>query len=144
MNEIKNSFEIIITPASPGANKDVFVKLESFSLLLKRFPKRLIVGDDLTVTNSKRLDKAIKMKAINAIIVKPNQCGSLIEVKRVVELARKNNIKIIFSHRSGETEENILADLAFGFQADFLKIAIVGKERESKINRLIEISKNLK
>ena len=117
---------------------------ESFSLLLKRFPKRLIVGDDLTVTNSKRLDKAIKMKAINAIIVKPNQCGSLIEVKRVVELARKNNIKIIFSHRSGETEENILADLAFGFQADFLKIAIVGKERESKINRLIEISKNLK
>ena len=97
------------------------------------------MGDDLTVTTSRRLEKAIKMKSLNAVIVKPNQCGSLIEVKRVCELAKKNNIKIIFSHRSGETTENILADLAFGFQADFLKIAIVGKERESKINRLIEI-----
>lgn len=116
---------------------------ESFAELLKRFPKSLIVGDDLTVTNSKRLEKAIKIKSINGIIVKPNQCGSLIEVKRVVELARKNNIKIIFSHRSGETNEDILADLAFGFQVDFFKIGIVGKERESKINRLIEIWKSL-
>ena len=83
------------------------------------------------------------MKSINAIIVKPNQCGSLLEVKRVVELARKNNIKIIFSHRSGETEENILADLAFGFQADYIKVGVVGKERESKIERLIDIEKSL-
>ncbi len=116
---------------------------ESFAKLLKKCPDSLIVGDDLTVTNSKRLDKAIKMKSINAIIVKPNQCGSLLEVKRVVELARKNNIKIIFSHRSGETEENILADLAFGFQADYIKVGVVGKERESKIERLIDIEKSL-
>ena len=116
---------------------------ESFAKLLKKCPDSLIVGDYLTVTNSKRLDKAIKMKSINAIIVKPNQCGSLLEVKRVVELARKNNIKIIFSHRSGETEENILADLAFGFQADYIKVGVVGKERESKIERLIDIEKSL-
>jgi enolase len=116
---------------------------ESFSLLLKKFPDSLIVGDDLTVTNHKRLEKAIEKKSINGIIVKPNQCGSLIEVKDVCELAKKNNIKTIFSHRSGETEENILADLAFGFQADFLKCGIVGRERESKIRRLIEIEKNL-
>ncbi|PIN90270.1 hypothetical protein COU57_03900 [Candidatus Pacearchaeota archaeon CG10_big_fil_rev_8_21_14_0_10_32_14] len=116
---------------------------ESFAVLQKKFPKAMIVGDDLTVTNSKRLEKAIKMKSITGIIVKPNQCGSLIEVKRVCELAKKNNIKIIFSHRSGETTENILADLAFGFGADFLKCSIVGKEREAKIERLIEISKKL-
>ena len=117
---------------------------ESFSKLLRKFPNSLIVGDDLTVTNSKRLEKAIENKSINGIIVKPNQCGSLLEVKRVCELAKKNNIKIIFSHRSGETEEDILADLAFGFQADFLKCGITGEERESKIKRMIEIEKSLK
>ena len=84
---------------------------ESFAKLLKKFPDRLIVGDDLIVTNYERLEKAIKMKAVNGVIVKPNQCGSLLEVKRVCELAKKNNIKIVFSHRSGETEEDILADL---------------------------------
>jgi enolase len=117
---------------------------ESFAKLLKRFPDRLIVGDDLTATNPKRSEKAIKMKSINAIIIKPNQIGSLIEVKEVCELAKKNNIKIVFSHRSGETEETILADLAFGFGADFFKCGITGKEREVKIKRLIEIEKSLK
>ena len=117
---------------------------ESFAKLLKRFPDRLIVGDDLTTTNPKRFEKAIKMKSINAIIVKPNQIGSLIKMGEVCELAKKNNIKIVFSHRSGETEETILADLAFGFGADFFKCGITGKEREIKIKRLIEIERGLR
>ncbi len=117
---------------------------ESFAKLLKKFPDALIVGDDLTVTNYKRLKKAIEMKSINAMIIKPNQIGSLLEVAKVCELSKKNNIKIIFSHRSGETEEDILADLAFGFQADFFKAGITGKERECKIKRLIEIQRRLK
>lgn len=116
---------------------------ENFARLLKKFPGRLIVGDDLTTTNPERLKKAIKMKSINAIIVKPNQIGSLIKLKEVVEIAKRNNIKIVFSHRSGETEENILGDLAFGFQADFFKCGITGKEREAKIKRLIEIEDKL-
>ena len=116
---------------------------ESFSELLKKFPKKLVVGDDLTVTNLKRLKKAIQMKSINGIIVKPNQNGSLIEVKQVCELAKENNIKIIFSHRSGETDETILADLAFGFGADFFKCGITGKERGAKLKRLIEIEENI-
>ncbi len=117
---------------------------ESHSELLKKFPNSLIVGDDLIVTNHKKLEKAIEKKSVSAIIVKPNQCGSLLEVKKVCELAKKNNIKIIFSHRSGETEETILADLAFGFESDFLKCGITGKEREVKIKRLIEIEGSLK
>lgn len=117
---------------------------ESFTKLLKKFPNKLIIGDDLTVTNYKRLEKAIKEKSINAIIVKPNQNGSLIEVKNVCDLAKKHNIKIVFSHRSGETKESILADLAFGFQADFFKCGITGEEREAKLNRLVEIEKSLK
>ncbi len=117
---------------------------ESFTKLLEKFPKSLIVGDDLTVTNYKRLKKAIEEKSVNAIIVKPNQNGSLLEVARVCALARKNKIAIVFSHRSGETEESILADLAFGFQADFFKAGITGKERECKIKRLIEIEEKIK
>jgi len=114
---------------------------ENFAKLRKKFPEKLIVGDDLTVTNLKRFEKAIEKKSISGIIVKPNQVGSLIEVAKVCDLAKKNKIKIIFSHRSGETEENILADLAFGFEGDFLKIGIIGKERESKIKRLREVLK---
>lgn len=117
---------------------------ESFAKLLKKFPDKLIVGDDLIVTSVKRLKKAIEMNSINAVIVKPNQCGSLLEVAEVCELAKENNIKIVFSHRSGETEETILADLAFGFQADFFKCGIDGKVREVKLKRLIEIEKGLK
>ena len=117
---------------------------ESSAKLLSKFPDVLIVGDDLTVTNPKRLEKAIKMKAINAIIVKPNQIGSLLKVKEVVEMAKKNNIRIIFSHRSGETDETILADLAFGFQADFFKSGTEGDDRAKKIKRLIEIEKRLR
>ena len=116
---------------------------ESFSELTKKFREKLIVGDDLTVTNPERLKNAIKMKSISAIIVKPNQIGPLTEVKTVCEMAKKHGIKIIFSHRSGETDEEILGDLAFGFQADFLKCGITGKEREVKIRRLIEIEKSL-
>ncbi len=117
---------------------------ESFAKLLEKFPDKLIVGDDLIVTNVERLEKAIKMKSVNAIIVKPNQNGSLMDLKEVVELAKANNIKTIFSHRGEETDENILADLAFGFEADFIKCGITGKEREAKIKRLIEIEKSLK
>ena len=117
---------------------------ESFSRLLQKFPDKLIIGDDLTVTNLKRFGKAIENKSINGIIIKPNQSGSLINLKEVVELAKKNNIKTIFSHRSGETDEDILADLAFCFEADFIKCGITGKEREVKIKRLIEIEKSLR
>ena len=96
----------------------------------------LIVGDDLTTTNLERVKKALEKNAINAMIVKPNQNGSLIDLANVVELAKKKGIKTIFSHRSGETNETILADLAFGFQADFFKCGITGKERELKIKKL--------
>ncbi|MBS3085017.1 hypothetical protein J4411_03865 [Candidatus Pacearchaeota archaeon] len=117
---------------------------ESFAKLLKICPNSLIAGDDLTATNCKRVERAIEEKSINALIIKPNQNGSLIEVARVVEIAKNKGIKIIFSHRSGETKENILADLAFGFGADFIKCGITGKEREAKIDRLIEIEKKMR
>lgn len=117
---------------------------ESFANLLKKNSETLIVGDDLTATNPKRLQKAVEKKSINSIIIKPNQIGSLLKVKEVVGIAKKNNIKIIFSHRSGETDETILADLAFGFGADFFKSGTEGDARVAKIKRLIEIEKSFK
>jgi enolase len=112
-----------------------------FSEILKK-TKCLIVGDDLTVTNFERVSKAIDMKAINAVIIKPNQTGSLIEVKKVIELCKKKKIFTIMSHRSGETLDDTIADLAFAFQCDFIKIPVVGIERAVKVRRLIEIEES--
>jgi enolase len=103
----------------------------------------LIVGDDLTATHLERIKKASLHKSINAVIIKPNQNGYLMQVKEIVEFCKKNNIKIVFSHRSGETMDDSLADLAIGFQADFIKIGINGKERLIKLRRIIEIEKSV-
>lgn len=117
-----------------------------FKTILDSVQKRntLIVGDDLTTTNFARLTQATGLKSINAIIVKPNQIGSLLEVKRVVEFCKKRNIQVIFSHRSGETMDTLLADLAVGFGADFIKCGIMGKERLIKHKRIMDIEKSLK
>src|SRR3989338_1673456 len=110
---------------------------------IKNKTKSLIVGDDLTATNYNRITAACKKSSINAVIIKPNQIGSLMEVKKIVWFCMENKIKTIFSHRSGETSEDILADLAFGFQADFIKTGICGKGRDEKLNRMIEIERSL-
>tara|TARA_Y100000310_G_scaffold282789_2_gene304299 strand:- start:12281 stop:13474 length:1194 start_codon:yes stop_codon:yes gene_type:complete len=106
--------------------------------------KQLIVGDDLTTTNPSRFKRAIGMKSINAIIVKPNQIGSLIKVKEVIDLAKQYNIKTIISHRSGETKDDTIADLGVGWNCDFIKTGIYGKVREAKLDRLVEIEKKTK
>lgn len=106
--------------------------------------KVLIVGDDLTTTNLARVRRAVNSKSINALIVKPNQCGSIYELIEVVNFCKENNIKTIFSHRSGETMDNLIADLAFGFQADFVKFGAFGKERLIKLKGLMDIEKGLK
>jgi enolase len=103
-----------------------------------------IVGDDLTTTNPERLKKAIRTKSINAIIVKPNQIGSLIKTKQVIDLAKKHKIATIISHRSGETKDNTIADLGVGWGCEFIKTGIYGRVRKSKLKRLIKIEKNLK
>jgi len=110
---------------------------------IKKSSNHLVVGDDLTTTNIQRLKKAIKMKSINAMIIKPNQNGSLFELKQIFEICKNNNIKTIMSHRSGETLDNALADYAFAFGADFIKTGIATKYREAKLNRLIEIEESI-
>ncbi len=117
---------------------------EDFSSFNKINKKNLVVGDDLTVTHIDRLKRAIKSKSINAMIIKPNQNGSLLQLKEVFDLCKKNKIKTILSHRSGETLDNALADYAFGFGADYIKCGIKTPWREAKLKRLIEIKKKLR
>ncbi len=110
---------------------------EGFSKIKRK--NNLIVGDDLTATHIERLRTAIKKKSINAMIIKPNQNGSLIELKQIIDLCKKNRIKTIFSHRSGETMDSAIADYALGFQTDFIKTGIATPWRRSKLQRLIDI-----
>jgi enolase len=78
------------------------------------------------------------------MIIKPNQNGSLLELAQIFEICKKHNIKTIVSHRSGETLDSAIADIAFAFQSDYIKCGIKTKWREAKLNRLIEIEKSLR
>ena len=111
-----------------------------FAELTSRIGKNtLVVGDDLFTTNPERLKKGAKLGAANACIVKPNQVGSLSKTIEFVNLAKKYKYTTIISHRSQETNDSILADLAVGLQIPIIKIGLTGGERVSKINRLFEI-----
>ena len=100
----------------------------------------LVIGDDLTVTNPQRIKKAIREKSIDGIIIKPNQIGSLTETIEAIKIAKKNKLKVIISHRSGETCDNFIADLALASNAWGLKSGAPSRsERNSKYNRLLEI-----
>ncbi|MEK7629743.1 MAG: phosphopyruvate hydratase [Patescibacteria group bacterium] len=106
--------------------------------------KTRVVGDDLTVTNSARLKEAINQESINAIIIKPNQIGTLTETLETMKLATENNVECIISHRSGETTDDFIADLAYAFGTFGIKTgAPHGGERISKYNRLLEISQKI-
>lgn len=113
-----------------------------FDMLKRRFPDKLICGDDLICTNLRLLKKY--HKSINSIIVKPNQVGSVLKTLQVVKLAKSKGLKIIVSHRSGETTDSVLADLAWGFYADYFKCGATTGERVVKLNRLIEIERESK
>ena len=103
-----------------------------------------LVGDDLFVTNTERLKKGIKEGAANAILIKPNQIGTLTETLDVIELAKENGYKIIVSHRSGETEDTTISDIAVGINAGQIKTgAPCRTDRVAKYNRLLLIENSL-
>lgn len=114
--------------------------------LTKRLSNKVtLVGDDLFVTNVKRLRKGIKQKVGNAILIKLNQIGSLTETIDTIRLAQKNKYKISISHRSGETTDTTIADLAVAVNAEFIKTGSLSRsERVVKYNRLLEIEAELK
>lgn len=105
----------------------------------------MLIGDDLFATNSERLRQGLKERAANAILIKPNQAGTLTETIACVKLAKKHNYKIMASHRSGETTDDFIADLAVAVSADYIKAGSLSRgERVAKYNRLMEIEDGLK
>ena len=104
----------------------------------------LIVGDDLLITNKLRVQKAIDKKACNAILIKPNQIGTISETIEVIKICRQAGWKIIVSHRSGETNDSFIADFAVGTGADYTKFGAPARgERVVKYNRLLAIESQL-
>ena len=106
--------------------------------------RALVIGDDLYTTNVERLQKGIDVGASNAILIKPNQIGTLSETMDTIALAQKNNMQVVISHRSGETSDTTIADLAVAVNADYIKAGAPSRgERVVKYNRLMEIEKEL-
>jgi enolase len=100
----------------------------------------MLVGDDLFVTNTERLRRGLKEGAANSILIKPNQVGTLSETIDCIKLAKRHNYKIVVSHRSGETTDDFIADLAVAVRADYIKAGSLSRgERLAKYNRLMEI-----
>lgn len=142
-SELLSLYETLIKEFNIFSIEDPFQEedFESFAKLRALFPDLYVVGDDLTVTNKSRLEIAIKNISINAMIVKPNQIGSLTETLDTMEYATSNNIKFIVSHRSGETTDDFIADLAYAFGVFGLKAGSpMAKERRIKYDRLVNIS----
>ena len=104
-----------------------------------------VVGDDLTVTNPKKLEKAIAENSINSILIKLNQIGTVSETVEAINIAKKNNCDFIISHRSGETEDTFIADLAVAMGGGQIKTGSVCRsDRTSKYNQLLRIEESLK
>lgn len=118
---------------------------DGWKALTQRIGERVqLVGDDLFVTNTKRLDLGIKMRAANAILIKVNQIGTLTEAMEAIELAHKNGFRAVISHRSGETEDTFIADLAVAVNAGQIKTGAPCRgERTAKYNQLLRIEEQL-
>lgn len=119
---------------------------ESWKILTQKIGNKVqLVGDDLFVTNPIYLQKGIDMEAGNAILIKPNQIGTISEMIATIKLAKENNYKTIMSHRSGETEDTLIASLAVGLGTDFIKTGSMSRgERICKYNELMRIEEEIR
>src|SRR2546422_144389 len=116
----------------------------AFADLTRRIGDRCkVIGDDIFVTNVERLQRGIELRAGNAILIKPNQIGTLSETRAAVDLAHKSGFATVMSHRSGETTDDTIAHLAVAFGCLGIKTGAVGGERIAKLNELIRIEEQL-
>ncbi len=123
--------------------EDDWAAWKNFTSMAEQF-KFITIGDDLLVTNPERIQKAIDEKAANAVLVKVNQIGSIKETVEAINMAHIAGWKTAISHRSGETEDSFIADLAYACGSEFIKTGSMARsERLAKYNRLLEIENNL-
>ena len=118
---------------------------EGWKILTEKLSNIQLVGDDLFVTNKSLLKRGIDMGIANAILIKLNQIGTVSETIDTINLAKDNGYKTIISHRSGETEDNYIADFAVGLNLGQIKTGSLSRgERTSKYNRLLRIEEKIK
>ena len=115
---------------------------EDMAELTAKFPNMLITGDDLIVTSKEILTKAIDSKSCNAAILKVNQAGSLYDALEFASVANQNNIKLITSHRSGESTDSQISHIGIATKSKMLKVGVVGGERVAKLNELLRLSEH--
>jgi enolase len=140
--QLNNTYKKLIKEYKPLYIEDPFNEndFKSFAAFTAANNKLWIAGDDLTTTNTDRMEMAQAKKSVNAIIIKPNQIGSVTETLNAVCLAREYRWAVVVSHRSGETNDDFIADLAYGVAADGFKLGAPARgERIAKYNRLLEI-----
>jgi len=135
VEELINTFDLLYVE-DPFHEED----FDSFAELTRRFPSCMVCGDDLFATNIQRLHRGLEAGAANAIIIKPNQVGTLTDTFEAASLAKSRNYVIVASHRSGETEDEALAHIAMALSAPLIKTGVVGGERIAKLNELIRIA----
>ncbi|MBI2028269.1 MAG: hypothetical protein HYT07_01540 [Candidatus Levybacteria bacterium] len=137
------NFELLISKYNIRSLEDPFTDedWEQWVSFCSRFGKRLmIVGDDLTTTNPERLGRATDLEAINAVIVKPNQIGTISGALEAVKIARSKGLKVIVSHRGEDNIDDWIVDFALRVEADFVKFGGIERgERIAKYNRLLEL-----
>jgi len=132
---IIDKFKLIY--AEDAVHEEAF---EDMAELTAKFPNTLVTGDDLTVTSKDILRKAINVKACNAAILKVNQAGSLYDALEFANVANQNNIKLITSHRSGESTDSQISHIGIATKSKMLKVGVVGGERVAKLNELLRLS----
>lgn len=141
-SQLKNNYPNLISIEDGFAEDDVL----GWELMTQALGQKMkLVGDDLFVTNTKRFQSiGLNNKIANSILIKPNQIGSVLETCQVINLAKDNNYTTVISHRSGETIDDFISDLAVASQSEFIKLGAPARgERVAKYNRLLEIKESL-
>jgi enolase len=134
VNDLINKYKLIYSE-DPVHEED----FESMAVIAKKNPQCLVSGDDMLVTNAKRVKEAAKYKSCSGAILKVNQTGTLYDAMQFADVCAKNNIKIITSHRSGESSDSHISHIAIATNSKMLKSGVLGGERIAKLNELLRI-----
>jgi len=136
-SEIIDRYKLIY--AEDAVHEEAF---EDMAQIAARFPETMVTGDDLTVTNKNILQKAIDKKSCNAAILKVNQAGSLFDALEFADLADQNSVRLVTSHRSGESTDAQISHIGIATKSKMLKAGVVGGERVAKMNELLRLSEH--
>jgi len=133
-NDLINKYKLIYSE-DPVHEED----FQSMAIITKKNPQCIVTGDDMLVTNANRIEEAAKYKACSGAILKVNQTGTLYDAMQFTDVCRRNNVKIITSHRSGESVDSHISHIAIATNSKMLKSGVLGGERIAKLNELLRV-----